>query len=59
MLFWLSVTGAPAAVVSGSVFSSNAIFFSVVSGGVWVGPSWGLISIWLSVGHPYTMNSDK
>jgi hypothetical protein len=25
MLFWLSVTGAPAAVVSGLVFSSNAI----------------------------------
>jgi hypothetical protein len=32
MLFWLSVTGAPAAVVKGLVFSSNAMCFSLVVG---------------------------
>ena len=31
-MFWLSGTGAPAAVVNGSVFSSNAIVFSLVVG---------------------------
>jgi hypothetical protein len=32
MLFWLSTTGAPAAVVKGSVFSSNAMIFLLGGG---------------------------
>ena len=39
MLFWLSVTGAPAAVVSGLVFSSNAISSPWWWVGAQVGPS--------------------